>query len=147
MTPIHEKFDECVDEFKSVLQSMETNSKKQTNHDSHEDIAPKLPPKQSLLLKEVKHVNNNEIPASGISVQNLVSTDVNENHEDNENVSIASTTPASESDSHLLSKQISVKEATQKFNRIASEEEANKIISPSSKKRTENVSASLLFYT
>lgn len=141
--PIHEKFDECVDEFKSVLQSMENNSKKHTNHDTNEDIVPKLPPKP--LSKEVKHINNNGIPESGISVQNLLSTEVNESREDNENVSVVST-PASDSDSHILSKQISVKEATQKFNRIASEEEANKIISPSSKKRTENVSSSLLFY-
>lgn len=123
---------------------METNSKKQLNNDPNEEIAPKLPPKP-LLLKEVKSVNNSEILAPGLSVKNLLSTEVIECHEDNENASMASKS-ASESDRHIFNKQISVKEATQKFNRIASEEEANKIISPSSKKRTENVSILFLFY-
>lgn len=67
-----------------------------------------------------------------------------EHSEDKENVSelpLKQQLPSSDLDTgRTLDKQISVKEATKKFNKIASEEEASKIISPTAKKRPEKVS-------
>lgn len=96
---------------------------------------PEIPPKQKQGARGSLSRDNSMDDNDGVQ-----STDVNENKE---NVPV---TPVKPEHTRTLDKQISVKEATKKFNRIASEEEASKITSPPGKKKPEKVSCLLCVF-
>lgn len=126
------------------------------------DAAPKLPPKSRLAndeanyMKQQARMNSQPLtvsgppqpppppmPQSSSAAAPLLpmSNRPIEYSEDKENVSELPLKHKQDLDTgRTLDKQISVKEATKKFNKIASEEEASKIISPTAKKRPEKVS-------
>lgn len=165
-----EKYGECVDEFRSALHAMghSSNTRLDDNTDGGGsagvgvgvgggDAAPKLPPKSRLANDEANYMKqqarmNLQPPALSGPVPPPQSTALPmsnrpiEHLEDKENISELplkqhKQQPSSDLDGgRTLDKQISVKEATKKFNKIASEEEASKIISPTAKKRPEKVS-------
>lgn len=160
-----EKYGECVDEFRSALHAMghTSNSRFDDNTDgSGTDTAPKLPPKSRLAndeanyLKQQARMNlqpqalSGPVPPPPPQMPQPTALPMSnrpiEHSEDKENISEL---PLKQHKQQLssdldggrtLDKQISVKEATKKFNKIASEEEASKIISPTAKKRPEKVS-------
>lgn len=125
-----EKYGECVDEFRSALfaiGSPQNSTELSTSAAEKIDTFVKLPQK----LKSSKHQMIDlqvKMPNKTIVI------------EDKENVSESLKISYESDTERTLEKQISVKEATKKFNRIASEEEASKIISPTSKNRAEKVS-------
>lgn len=131
-----EKYGECVDEFKSALYAIgfqQNNTDLGTPVSEQEDVAPKLPPK----LKSTNYSKQQIIDQTPEKSPCIANSDGKENVVE----------PSKTADiERTLDKQISVKEATKKFNRIASEEEANKIISPNTKKRPEKVCDLILFY-
>lgn len=128
------------------------------------DTAPKLPPKTRSANDEANYMKQQQVrmnlqPQAGLSgpappqpspqmAQPSALPIPNrpiEHSEDKENISELplkhKQQPSFDLDTgRTLDKQISVKEATKKFNKIASEEEASKIISPTAKKRPEKVS-------
>lgn len=147
-----EKYGECVDEFKSALVQIGRQMRGEPDEPSgaghlepNEAAAPRLPPKSKSLKDEANYTKQQLLDAT--PTKSMAAADKSgasagqppvPSHdfgEDKENVSeMAPGTPA-----RTLDKQISVKEATKKFNRIASEEEASKIISPTAKKKPEKV--------
>lgn len=164
-----EKYGDCVDEFRSALHAMghTSNNRFDDNTDGGggagvgSDTAPKLPPKSRLANDEANYVKqqarmnlqpqalSGPVPPPPQLPQSTALPMSNrpiEHSEDKENISELplkqhKQQPSSDLDTgRTLDKQISVKEATKKFNKIASEEEASKIISPTAKKRPEKVS-------
>lgn len=147
-----EKYGECVDEFRSALYAMgcQNQNKYDDNTDSvvplaePVDVVPKLPPKLKASKDDANYMKQQQLETTPVKSTNFPSSSRSiENHEDKENVSAEQPIPKGSNDfnsNQTLDKQISVKEATKKFNKIASEEEANKIISPTAKKRPEKVS-------
>lgn len=150
-----QQYKECVDEFKSALSAiggrrtdsgggsvsdepinMETMSVAKDDHSEKMDSPPEIPPK----LKQGAR-------GSLSREQSMDSNDGVRPDDPNENKENLPMTPLKEHSEHsrTLDKQISVKEATKKFNRIASEEEANKIISPPGKKKPEKVCLQIFF--
>lgn len=146
-----EKYSDCVDEFRSALYAMGHHQNKPDDHSDggHSaaeqlDMAPKLPPKLKSTKDDANYTKQQMIdstptkPASLPTPQHLVMEDSFENKE---NVSEQPSKTSTDFDGkQTLDKQISVKEATKKFNKIASEEEASKMVSPTAKKRPEKVS-------
>lgn len=125
-----EQYKDCVDEFKYALSSFGL-AKSGVDQDVEQvkDVIDNTPPPP--VLPPRKRSN-----ADKISDQVL-----DEKSEENkENASVeGSSGSKSSSRTNTLEKQISVAEATKKFNRIASEEEA-KVTSPPTKKKPEKVS-------
>jgi hypothetical protein len=141
------QYKECVDEFKVALTVLEGRMKPQTSVDSQSsgnsrkssvDIAdtepppPVLPPRRDRQLSRENSSNNNseKIDAIQESVVIEKSESVVEDNKENDS-----------QDNN--DNKISVKEATRKFNRYASVEEA-KVPSPLGKKKPDKVSA--VFY-
>ncbi|XP_031634435.1 uncharacterized protein LOC116347836 [Contarinia nasturtii] len=127
-----EKYGECVNEFKSELYTI---GSQRNNVDPEQiDMAPKLPPK----IKPTKEVARcSKQDNLDHKTEKSVCTAINlcdVGNDDKENITKPFKIDHAE---RTIDKQISVKEATKKFNRIASEEEASKIISPNTKKRPE----------
>lgn len=127
-----QKYGECVDEYKSALRSMGRAAA--VDEDDIDAVSvvsepppPELPPKpkaskddaNARKQEEIEMEEKENIPAELSSVTDKL----NEAER-----------------TRTLEKQISVKEATKKFNRIASEEEASKVTSPPTKKKPEKVS-------
>lgn len=143
-----QKYNECVDEFKSALSAIGRKQDKvdgvesgpDTIPPSEEHNSPKIPPKRksskddSNLSRQLER----EIHIENQVTQHQHVPPIIEN-EDKENVP-EMTAIMNPNHVRTLDKQISVKEATKKFNKIASEEEASKITSPPAKKKPEKVS-------
>lgn len=164
-----EKYGDCVDEFKSALvqigrqmrgeMDVEPSGAAGYQEPNEAAAAPRLPPKSKTLKDEANYTKQQMLDAtptksmssvdrsdtgaaqmqpmlpplpSSSSTSSLPSNDFGEDKEN-----IGEMTPGTPA--RTLDKQISVKEATKKFNRIASEEEASKIISPTAKKKPEKV--------
>lgn len=138
-----EKYRDCVDEFKSALHAIgcqQNNADIGTSIPEQTYMTSKLPPKLKSTKDDVNYSKQQMLEtASSKSNFSIINTG-NTGSEDKENVSEPSKIPFAPDTERTLDKQISVKEATKKFNRIASEEEASKIISPNAKKRSEKVS-------
>lgn len=138
-----EKYGECVDEFKSTLASIgrqmkgELDMEASTSSSEPTDAAPRLPPKTKTLKDEANYTKQQMVDVTPTKSMQLADTNASNDDfgEDKENISEMTAGITT----RTLDKQISVKEATKKFNRIASEEEANKIISPTAKKKPEKV--------
>lgn len=135
-----EKYGECVDEFKSALHAIGCQQNNPNSGTSTSDTTCTAlgNPSKSKTTKDDANYSKRQIleptPAKpSFSTQNTGS-------EDKENVSMSTKKSYAPDEERTLDKQISVKEATKKFNRIASEEEASKIISPNAKKKPEKVS-------
>lgn len=131
-----EKYGECVDEFRSALHAI---GRPQNSADT---ITLKLPPKLKSTKDDVNY-SKQQMLENIPSIYDFpaVNTGITE---DKENVSDTLKANEALDTERSLDKQISVKEATKKFNRIASEEEASKIISPNAKKRLEKVSVKII---
>ncbi|XP_055307124.1 uncharacterized protein LOC129571356, partial [Sitodiplosis mosellana] len=130
-----EKYSECVDEFRSALYSIGCQRNNADSGTSKPEQAyPENPPKCKSTKDDVNYSKRQMLEAtpakSNISTENTESVD-------KENVFDSAKTSFALDAERTLDKQISVKEATKKFNRIASEEEASKIISPNAKKKPE----------
>lgn len=131
------QYRECVDEFKSAMNAFEArrgnikNSAENINSDVNVDSdavpPPVIPPRK----------RNSSASDFVPFATEEVGSDFNKENEVQSDIVHASRT---------LEKQISVKEATKKFNLIASEEEANKITSPPAKKKPEKVSENCYVY-
>lgn len=135
-----EKYGECVDELKSALHAFgcqQNNANSGTSTPDPTYMASENPSNSKTTKDDVNYSKRQMLevtPAkSSFSAQNTGS-------EDKENVSVSTKKSYALDVERTLDKQISVKEATKKFNRIASEEEASKIISPNAKKKPEKVS-------
>lgn len=154
-----EKYGECVDEFKSALHAIGCRQNKFNDNDlassqsniDQTDVVPRLPPKNKSSNDDANYSKQQMLdltPTKSISPVNI-SKDSNSNDARENKENITEHQPkqnASDTENtRTLDKQISVKEATKKFNRIASEEEANKIISPTAKKKPEKVSLSVCY--
>ncbi|XP_037045054.1 ankyrin repeat domain-containing protein SOWAHC isoform X3 [Bradysia coprophila] len=132
-----EQYKDCVDEFKYALSSFGIGQSEDDKQSVEvvKDVIENSPPPP--VLPPRKRSNAEKI-------NEQVSDEKAE--ENKENASIE-TSSKSSSRSNTLEKQISVAEATKKFNRIASEEEA-KVTSPPTKKkpekRTEEISNEIL---
>lgn len=129
-----EKYNECVDEFKSALYAMQQNNTDSGPSTSEYGSTPKLPPKLKSTKDDMNYSKQQMLDNTSSALNNT-----NDNNENKENISDPSKSSVDTETEQTLDKQISVKEATKKFNRIASEEEASKIISPTAKKRPEKV--------
>ncbi len=133
-----DQYKDCVDEFKYALSSFGIA---QTGDDNKsvevvQDVMENSPPPP--VLPPRKRSN-----AEKISEQ--VYDEKSEENKENASVEIRPGSKNSGSRTNTLEKQISVAEATKKFNRIASEEEA-KVTSPPTKKKPEKVSQTILFF-
>lgn len=152
-----EKYGDCVDEFRSALHAMGHQQNKFDDQSDGGDntaaepidvaaaaavaAAPKLPPKQKSAKDDANYSKQQMVDSTPVKVASLPTPHIDDSCENKENVSELSGKTLSDFDAkRTLDKQISVKEATKKFNKIASEEEASKIISPTAKKRPEKVS-------
>lgn len=130
-----EQYKDCVDEFKFALSSFGI-AKSDVDHDDRQNVGivkdtvendPPTPP----VLPPRKRSNADKISEHSFDEKS---------EENKENTSVdTSAGSKSSSRTNTLEKQISVAEATKKFNRIASEEEA-KVTSPPTKKKPEKVS-------
>lgn len=131
-----QKYGECVDEYKHALRAIGRASAGSIDDadslpiTSAEELPPPEIPPKSKPLKDDSNLTMQ------LKQQETISSQENE---DKENVIKTSIDPNVER-IKTLDKQISVKEATRKFNRIASEEEAAKVTSPPTKKKPEKVS-------
>lgn len=131
-TETKEQYKDCVDEFKYALSSF--------------GIAQSSDDKQS--VEVVKEVTENYPPppvlpprkrSNAEKISEQAFDEKSEENKENAAVEISAGSKNS-SRTNTLEKQISVAEATKKFNRIASEEEAAKVTSPPTKKKPEKVS-------
>ena len=138
----------CVDEFKSAINAFESRQLKKVDpivgsasvserqkslsrESSVDEAAPVIPPRKRSSASE-KSVN--DFVKSEPEVTGMFPEDNKENDNGSGIVESGSRTGT-------LEKQISVKEATKKFNLIVAEEEAKVITSPPAKKKPEKVSA------
>lgn len=165
-----DKYGECVDEFRSALQAIGGNLQNRGFDDTNTDYgdsfdggvaAPKLPPKTKATKDDANYLKQQTMDMNAVKMNLQPATSaappppppppppptqmnrpIDSSHE-KENYAPElplKPLPSDFDTGRTLDKQISVKEATKKFNKIASEEEANKIISPTAKKRPEKVS-------
>lgn len=132
-----DKYSECVDEFKSAIFAMQRNNTDFGATNLESGSTPKLPPKLKSTKDDTNYSTQQMLDASIKSISPALNN-TNERNENKDNVSDPLKTSL-DLETETIDKQISVKEATKKFNRIASEEEASKIISPTAKKRPEKV--------
>lgn len=130
-TETKDQYKDCVDEFKYALSSFgiaQSADDKQSVEDVKEVIEDSPPPP---VLPPRKRSNADKIGEQSFDEKS---------EENKENASVETTSGSKTSSrTNTLEKQISVAEATKKFNRIASEEEA-KVTSPPTKKKPEKVS-------
>lgn len=149
-----EKYSDCVDEFRSALNAM---GHQQNRFDDQPDggvnplasepldtapLAPKLPPKLKSAKDDANYMKQQMLDSTPTKAS-LPTPHIDDCSDDKENDNLSELPSKTSTDfdaKRTLDKQISVKEATKKFNKIASEEEASKIISPTAKKRPEKVS-------
>lgn len=128
-TETKEQYKECVDEFKYALSSFGIGQSTEGDDKQSESVvhepAENAPPPPAL-------------PPRKRSNADKISEQVAEENKENDPVE-ATAGSKNSSRTNTLEKQISVAEATKKFNRIASEEEA-KVTSPPTKKKPEKVS-------
>lgn len=126
-TETKEQYKDCVDEFKYALSSFGIA---QSDDDKQNvEVLKEVPPPPVLP------------PRKRSNTEKLSEQALDEKSEENKENATVDTSSGSKSSSrtNTLEKQISVAEATKKFNRIASEEEA-KVTSPPTKKKPEKVS-------
>lgn len=129
-----EQYRECVDEFKSAMNAFEARRgqrqgasapDKPSDSEVNSVVVAVVEPPPPTIPPRKRNSSASEKSAEMATVSRA-------SDENKENVSASRT--------NTLEKQISVKEATKKFNLIASEEEANKVTSPPAKKKPEKVS-------
>lgn len=141
-----QRYNECVDEYKTTLAAIGRQRGGVIDDGSVAAAVEDLPP----ISKPSKDDTNLCVQQSKRALEHSGSgSSIHRDEIDNkENVAMMSAANDGRTDTAPLSndQQISVKEATRKFNRIASEEEASKIISPPAKKKPEKVSFFWLFY-
>lgn len=131
-TETKEQYKDCVDEFKYALSSFGlTHSGEEQDDRQNVEIVKDVSPPPPPLLPPRKRSNADKVSEQGID-------ETSEENKENVSVETGSSSKSS-SRTNTLEKQISVAEATKKFNRIASEEEA-KVTSPPTKKKPEKVS-------
>lgn len=138
-----QKYGDCVDEYKSALRAIgRAAAGLPDDPDGPENAAlgafEEPPPEIVIKSKPSKDDSN-------LTMQLKRQEQVQEptpatDGEDKENAMKAAPVNLNVERTKTLDKQISVKEATRKFNRIASEEEAAKVTSPPAKKKPEKVS-------
>lgn len=122
-----DNYRDCVNEFAAVVRQIDPN------RIAEEKEPPALPPKNKPISRE-SSVNDDEKETLSISSGFTVSsgapgiTDSEKSSGENNGINSDVENP------------ISVKEATRKFNRMASQEEATKILSPPNKKKVDKVS-------
>lgn len=130
-----ENYQECVDEFTAAIKRIEPARLERRTSVKSEDLDQQEKPEKTSRSNSIDVIDNKEnIPRFSFSSEasSASSTSI-------EKPEMADpTAPAAVGD--VAENPISVKEATRKFNRMASEEEA-KIISPPAKKKPEKVSA------
>lgn len=137
-----EQYRECVDEFKSALSAFDKRNGV-VDDNVKSDVSDVVPPPPVIPPRKR---NSSSASADAMMAASVAASNRMEVVVDKEN---AENVPPPQQDdkvassrTNTLEKQISVKEATKKFNLIASEEEANKLItSPPAKKKPEKVSA------
>lgn len=131
-----QKYGECVDEYKNALRAMGRASGGPIDDPDSLPFTPteELPPPE--IPPKSKPLKDDSNLTMQLKQQETISFQENEDKEN------GIKTPIDQNVDRMktLDKQISVKEATRKFNRIASEEEAAKVTSPPSKKKPEKVS-------
>lgn len=138
----NENYRECVNEFAAVVRQIDPNRMAEEKESIPAPTPPALPPKNKPISRQ-SSVNDEEKEnislSSGFTVSSgaggfLTATDSEKSSAENNGVNSDVENP------------ISVKEATRKFNRMASQEES-KILSPPNKKKVEKVSgfSSFLF--
>lgn len=145
-----EKYGDCVDEFKSALQAIGSHQNRfvdetmdgggSSSAEPTAEFIPKLPPKLKSSKDDANYAKQLISDTTPIKSNGPAQNRPTDSDQDKENQSDTSKATSELDGVRTLDKQISVKEATKKFNRIASEEEASKIISPTAKKRPEKVS-------
>nr|XP_016994022.2 ankyrin repeat domain-containing protein SOWAHB-like [Drosophila takahashii] len=122
-----ENYQECVDEFTAAIKRIEpARLEKQPEIKPEEEDQPEKPSSRSNSIDVTDNKEN--IPRFSFSSE--ASTDSSSNEK------LEKSDPTKSEASDVAENPISVKEATRKFNRMASEEEA-KIISPPAKKKPE----------
>lgn len=132
----NDNYRDCVNEFAAAVRQIDPNRFAEPQEKQREP--PALPPKTRLVSRE-SSVNDDEKDSFSMNSTFTVSSGA-----------LASGTPSITTDSEKSSAEnngissdvenpISVKEATRKFNRMASQEEA-KILSPPNKKKVDKVS-------
>lgn len=141
-----QKYGDCVDEYKTALMAIGRQRGGVIDDGTVAAAFEELPPEMASITKPSKDDSNLCVQSKRVIEHSGGSGSlIRDEFDDKENV--PSTSPAigrgmvNAENTRTLDKQISVKEATKKFNRIASEEEANKIISPPAKKKPEKVSS------
>lgn len=133
-TESKEQYRECVDEFKSAMSAFEARRGNKTsaeNDNSDVNVNNSEPSSPPIIPPRKRNSSASDIMVNPIE---QVQSPTDDNKENVHGEIVTSSRP------NTLEKQISVKEATKKFNLIASEEEANKITSPPAKKKPEKVS-------
>lgn len=138
-----QKYGECVDEYKTALMAIGRQRGGVIDDGTVAAAFEELPPEMPSISKPSKDDSNLSVQSKRVIEHSASGSSIREETDDKENVPAAPPPPgpmASAEYTRTLDKQISVKEATKKFNRIASEEEANKITSPPAKKKPEKVS-------
>ncbi|XP_017070946.1 fibrous sheath CABYR-binding protein-like isoform X2 [Drosophila eugracilis] len=124
-----ENYQECVDEFTAAIKRIEPARLEKQPSIKSEDPDPQEKPPSSRSNSIDVTDNKENIPRFSFSSEASTDSSSNEKPEKTD-----LNTPSGEGD--VAENPISVKEATRKFNRMASEEEA-KIISPPAKKKPE----------
>lgn len=138
-----QKYGNCVDEYKTALMAMGRQRGGVIDDGTVAAAVEELPPKMPSISKPSKDDSNFNVQSKRAIEHSGSGTSIRDECDDKENEpdALPAMRPmASAENTRTLDKQISVKEATKKFNRIASEEEANKIVSPPAKKKPEKVS-------
>lgn len=154
-TETKEQYRECVDEFRSALSAFDKRNNvggEQVNGEVIvEGTTPPAPP--PVIPPRKRNSSAASADASLVAAATIVAAAsrmdvaVTADKENAENVPPPQNEVVATSRTNTLEKQISVKEATKKFNLIASEEEANKLItSPPAKKKPEKVSDGVLLF-
>lgn len=143
-----QKYGECVDEYKTALMAIGRQRGGVIDDGTVAAAFEELPPEMPPISKPSKDDSNLSVQSKRGIEHSGSGSSIRDETDDKENVPAAPPLGprpmASAEYTRTLDKQISVKEATKKFNRIASEEEANKITSPPAKKKPEKVSTVFL---
>lgn len=143
-----QKYGECVDEYKTALMAIGRQRGGVVDDGTVAAAVEELPPEMVSVSKPSKDDSNFNVQSKRAIEHSASGSSIRDEVDDKENVPVTPPARGGQTAEHTrtLDKQISVKEATKKFNRIASEEEANKIISPPAKKKPEKVSYFLVVF-
>lgn len=140
-----QKYGECVDEYKTALMAIGRQRGGVIDDGTVAAAVEELPPEMPSISKPSKDDSNLNVQSKRVIEHSASGSSIRDEVDDKENVPSShppiGVAMLSAENTRTLDKHISVKEATKKFNRIASEEEAAKITSPPAKKKPEKVSS------